>query len=424
MQKLNKHLHDSLRYDGSIIDFRAYDPSLVSHICKVAHDNAKRYYGINTFSGLPSPTKFDQSHPSPNAIRQGQYKTNKIVLDNAIKDIECGQIITTDNYNDLSDILPNDETYCFGLIDVKQYEPTKKCLEYLWDHISYGGTIFISHYNEQHRHSSNISIKQFIDAHQSEIDISRQMMVNGIRESFIAIKCYPSYKMPHNWKTIRAPQEKVTIALVLKTGGEIYDHRYVNALAKSIKANITIDHELVCLTDDATGISNNVDRIIPLTNDYPTWWSKIELFKPNQFTTKHVFYMDLDTLVVGNIDDIMSYDGDFTGLRDFYSMHSLGSGIMAWNPSLTNNIYTEFVKKSRSIIVNYREGDQRWIDEHKPSLEWIQDIYPNKIVSFKKHCMKNNEINVPDSARIICFHGNPRPHTIKHDAITKHWHPN
>jgi len=426
MKKLEIHLADSLKVEGNIIDFRVYDGANFFKILRAAEGSDRKCYGLDTFTGLDMPNAIDNRHPNYNEIKKGQYPAfREATLRNvSTQSNKNFVLLKTNHYNDLESILPHDEQYCFALVDMKQYLPTKKVLNYIWDKITYGGTIYIGNYDEGTQHSEHVAVKEFIKEKWFEVNASRQMIVNGSKEKFIAIKCFPNHNKPENWKNIQPRIDKVTIAMVLKTGGEVYNQNYVNALAKAIKKNVTIDHEVVCLTDNPVGFSSDVDRVIPLTNGWPTWWNKIELFKPGQFTTESVFYLDLDTIIVDNIDKIVSYDGDFSGLRDFYALHSLGSGIMAWKPKKCEQIYMNFIQKSAEVIKAYKEGDQRWIDENKPSIEYIQDIYPNQIISYKRHCVDaSGTIQIPEGAKIVCFHGNPRPHSVKNPDIMKYWQP-
>lgn len=419
LNKLRIHLEDAFKVEGDIIDFRIYDGLVFSEIARLAEKTGKRVIGLETFSGLNVPCEIDLTHPNTNEIKKGQYFTQEIMTRSLVTkntNTKNFDIFKTD-YSKF-DGLP--QLYCFGLVDLKQYTPTKEALEFLWDHINYGGTIFIPHFDSNQNHSGMVAIKNFLLDHTNDINVSRQMVLDGVKEKFIAIKCFNPIFKPNNYKDYHMTK-KITIATVLRTGGDVYDSRYVNALARSIKDNLTIDHELVCLTDNSTGFSSDIDRVVPFKYNFPKWWGKIELFDPSVFNTDQVFYMDLDTVVVGNIDHIASYDGDFCGLRDFYALHSLGSGIMGWNKNKVGHIYDRFLPKSREVINNYQGGDQVWIDENKPSIEYLQDIYHNEIVSFKRHCMVNNHISVPEKARIVCFHGNPRPHTINHDILKKYW---
>lgn len=214
----------------------------------------------------------------------------------------------------------------------------------------------------------------------------------------------------------------LTIACVLKTGGEVYNHRYVNALASAIKRHVTVPHTMVCLTDDPTGFNDAVDEVVKLKHNFAGWWSKIELFRPDLFAGHQVFFLDLDTVIIDNIDQIVQCSHPFSGLRDFYGEVSLGSGLMSWEQGRLNRVYGEFMESPFRAMKTVG-GDQTWIDPRKPSIKYLQDLYPGKIVSFKKHCMKGSTKNVaiPGGASIVCFHGVPKPHSILHPSIADHW---
>jgi hypothetical protein len=53
-------------------------------------------------------------------------------------------------------------------------------------------------------------------------------------------------------------------------------------------------------------------------------------------------------------------------------------------------------------------GDQAWIESVQPTYDQWQEMYPDQIFSYKLHC----EQGTPDNARVICFHGQPRPHEV------------
>jgi hypothetical protein len=211
----------------------------------------------------------------------------------------------------------------------------------------------------------------------------------------------------------------VTIALVLKTGGE-YDYKYVNNIVKGIKKNTTVPHRIVCLTDNSDGFSSDIDATIQFEHNWPKWWGKIELFRPGLFSGQ-VLFMDLDTFIVGNIDSILNYSGEFCAIRDFYNLDHMASGLMSWHGDRVNKIYDEFVKNPTHLMaVNNVSGDGAIIRKYKPSIAYFQDIYPNDVVSYKVHCVNQKEVVLPSTAKIVCFHGNPRPHTINNN-FSKYW---
>lgn len=297
------------------------------------------------------------------------------------------------------------------ILDCEHSFITDNTLDAIFNTLNFSGTLLLLNYNES-------KFSKFIQKYNDQINYGERLIKNGERENHLIIKCYNSKKDPN---IIIKNNRALSIALVLKSGG-IYDYNYVNKIASSIKRNTTIEYEIVCLTDNPYGINPSlVDRIVPLKHNYPKWWSKIELFRADIFGKNKVFFFDLDTVIVNNIDNILQNECDFCGLRDFYQMVTMGSGLMSWFPERAIHIYDNFVNDSHSIMNNYKFGDQEWIQFQKPNVKYFQDIFFNQIVSFKKHCLKQNIITIPEKAKIICFHGNPRPHMITDESILKHW---
>jgi len=63
----------------------------------------------------------------------------------------------------------------------------------------------------------------------------------------------------------------ITIVLVLRTGGGVYDYKYVNNIVAAIKANLKVPHNIVCLTDDRHKLSHDIDEIVRFRHDWPKW---------------------------------------------------------------------------------------------------------------------------------------------------------
>lgn len=213
--------------------------------------------------------------------------------------------------------------------------------------------------------------------------------------------------------------KKLTFFLVLKNGGGTYDYRYVNATADNIRNQCTKDLEITCLTDNFAGITQ-VDKVIKFNNNWNKWWGKIEIFRNDITQNDECVFMDLDTVCYNNIDFLWSIENDnFYGLRDFNSLDVFQTGLMRWKQNDNmHKLYDNFV--SNNLYPKYKLlGDHEYIGKFPIEKHYFQDIFPLKIVSYKKslpHLSKN--LIDPN---IICFHGNPRPHTIKHKFITDKW---
>lgn len=135
------------------------------------------------------------------------------------------------------------------------------------------------------------------------------------------------------------------------------------------------------------------------------WWNKLQLFRPGAFPAgERVVYLDLDTVVVGDLGPLLDYRGPFAALRDFYRKWGLGSGVMAWEAGTCDDIWTEWDRLGRPEL---RGGDQSWIEYMRPDAVRLQNEVPG-IVSYKVHCLNG----VPKHSRLVCFHGSPRPHEV------------
>jgi hypothetical protein len=421
--RLKSLLSSCFSLPGDYIYFRPYTGENLMYLIDAARTQSKKTYCIESFVGLPAPTKKDLSLSSYYLHNKGAYAISKETLEAKI----TSTFPTYKNYILLENTqkIPEETQYCFAFVDQLFYEPTKETLAYLWDKMAYGGVIYIPWFENMH-FATDLAVNEFIKEKGSDLFVSKQMIINVHRDKFLIIKCYNEKNKPVNWtKPISESDKKLVIAMVLKTAdGGVYNADYVNALANGIRKNTTKNVEIVCLTNDPKGFNRNINRIIPLKHNYHSWWSKIELFRPDIFENERVFYLDLDTVIIDNIDEILDFEFDFCALRDFYKLVNIGSGLMTWNSKEVNKIYTQFVKNADFIKENYLEGDQQWIDQNKPKTVYFQDIFPKEIVSFKKDCLKNdNSIVIPNKAKIICFHGIPRPHTITDQIIKNYWQP-
>jgi len=217
----------------------------------------------------------------------------------------------------------------------------------------------------------------------------------------------------------------ITIACVLRSGGD-YNGEYVDRLVDGIRAGLVgIDHRIVCLTDAEDWVSYNAGVIYqPLKHKWPGWWSKIEVFG----IEPPVLYFDLDTVIVGSIaplvDWIVNKCQGLMVLRGFYK-NDRCSGIMGWRDSMGWVVcnflrhcspHAQFFKRPLGFEMQVRgnrfRGDQDWLNHLTQAagtpITYAQDIF-NGIYSYKVHVAASG---VPEDAKIICFHGKPRPHEV------------
>lgn len=209
----------------------------------------------------------------------------------------------------------------------------------------------------------------------------------------------------------------ITIACVLHTSPFYnrndkveYTPEHVRWVKRQVESFCSIPHRFVCFSNvDILGV-----EVIPLEENWPGWWSKLEMFKH----LSQAFYLDLDTALVGNIDELVRLQL----LPGFHALQSLthaieprlNSGIMAWNGDFSR-LYTAFKVNPQANIEKYvthrRWGDQGFIQDHIAGFHAIQHKHRGQIISYKADM--NQQGDPPAATRIVCFHGQPKPEHVK-----------
>ena len=95
----------------------------------------------------------------------------------------------------------------------------------------------------------------------------------------------------------------LTVASVFKSGGD-YFPRYVRVLRDAVRRHLPVEHRFVCLTDVEVACER-----IPLVHGWPSFYSKIEVFRPGLFDGP-VLYLDLDTVICGDLGDLARLAGE------------------------------------------------------------------------------------------------------------------
>ncbi len=424
LDTISSAIEETNGIDGDIIFFRVYKGDIIIRLLKNNITN-KNFFIVHNSSGLEVPTIFDFEKDNKTCLyKKGRFAYSRKDLINRLGSNLKNEKnrYTIADYRNVEDAVKKISKIAPSIcvLDLIQAEPTQIALDFCWEKIPLGGKIIITNYKQNSERLSSKSVDEFIQKNLNDITtkvniIEKCVTISKIKQESIIVEEPELY-------SIQNVENKLVISCVLKTGG-IYDHNYVNALANAIRRNVTIPYEFVCLTDDSSNFNSNVDTVIPFKHDYKKWWGKIELFRPDIFQGKQVFFLDLDTVIIDNIDNIVSKQFEFCGLRDFYKTVTLGSGLMSWQHDKYHHVYERFVKNSTYIMNNTPEGDQRWINENVKSMKYFQDIFGNNVVSYKKDCVKNKAFRIPKNTKIVCFHGLPKPHQIDYPEIRDHWTP-
>lgn len=192
---------------------------------------------------------------------------------------------------------------------------------------------------------------------------------------------------------------------------------YVNRLFAMVARNLDVGTEgkFTVFTDNLDDGYHPSVHVEPLPLGLEGWYNKLFLFSPGLFkSTDRVLYFDLDTVIVGDLDEIARYNGEFAILRDFYRPNGLQSSAMAWRGGFGAEIWQKWNSLGRPEM---SAGDQEWIENNVSKPDLLQDLYPGKFVSYKAHCQPFP----PEGSSVVVFHGEPRPHNCGRPWVESMW---
>lgn len=167
------------------------------------------------------------------------------------------------------------------------------------------------------------------------------------------------------------------------------------------------------------------------------WWYKMFLFSPHMELNGEILYLDLDTIIVGNMNKFFDYTSNFCICQDFnrkwirnYGMSN--SSVFKYNTARDNFIWEKF-NQDRAYYIKKFRGDQDFITHYmnKKSQWWPT----NWAMSFKWEIFKGGLIRsgtgldsagnfpaddnkyhtpeqpwiLPSDCSIVVYHGKPNP---------------
>ena len=218
--------------------------------------------------------------------------------------------------------------------------------------------------------------------------------------------------------------------LTIKWGSEFMSED-VNILKRAAENNCETDFQVVCLTDDASGLHPEIIALpIPVFGLFEMpksvgAWPKICLFHPSlgEFL-EQVLFLDIDTIICGNIDPFFDDPKDSLRLlscgprwKNFKNELSPqpATGVMSYNMRNHANIFEGFAKDPGTAYDDYNL-EQEFVGANAALIDYFPLEY---VQSFKYHLRRQYLVDlffspkVPHEAtRMVAFHGYPRPRQV------------
>lgn len=203
----------------------------------------------------------------------------------------------------------------------------------------------------------------------------------------------------------------IKVACVLRSGG-IYTPDHVGALNYSVQKHGKGVAQLLCYTDMPDEVRNVGVAAIPLDKNDPGWWAVPEVFRLKGPT----IIVGIDTVFVGDIRPLLWFaqsleKHEFYMIRDLYHPHLVQSGMMIHNGDwswLHHEFNYHIHSKQNKGEANYTVQQLR---KRKINIGLLQDKFDG-IYSYKGSV--RGKLDMPSDAKVILFHGTPRPHEVAH----------
>ena len=218
-----------------------------------------------------------------------------------------------------------------------------------------------------------------------------------------------------------AAVEQVTIITV--KWGTKYNADYVNKLYRGFKRNCSREFRFVCFTDDANGLDENIEPR-KLIEDWKGWWGKASIFSRDHQIAGLKFFIDLDMVITGSLDDLLDFKGKFALLRtdelycETLNKQGYNSSILLWRDDYFEPIYT-CLKACYHELAKYIYRFDYWLEMMVQNAEFVQELFPGQVLDYTAECQDDQ---LQDGTRIVAFPRDPKPHEVTHKAwMQLHW---
>lgn len=230
------------------------------------------------------------------------------------------------------------------------------------------------------------------------------------------------------------PEITITIGW---SGDSLYSLDDVNKLVRGIRRNTTIPHDFVLYAGPEAQKPGKLDGLEPgltvIPSEYPSWWVGHQGSDPDNrpwIKTDSIFGLGLDCVVVGSLDDILTFPSDCAAMKD-YPGHCCPAGkendcsldVALYRNNADRPMWDEYVRVGKPMWKMEQSSGkifgmcaQGWINDTRAVKV---DLFPQNWVTSYKLYVKHR--GLPEDCRIVSFHGQPKPKDVNELWLKEHW---
>jgi len=215
------------------------------------------------------------------------------------------------------------------------------------------------------------------------------------------------------------------IIACVRTGTK-YPFEYVVKLRNMVERHAgDLAYRFVCLTDQLERCFG-IEFIDISSEGLPGWWGKMTLLKWHWRRMQRVVYLDLDTVIVGDLAPLCRVQlQSGLGICDNFARLAgavnwpckYNSSVMVIDAIFGEGLWREFNESRQMMESIGRYGDQMAIERLYPNADLLQSLLPpGYFLNYR-----NLSESIPPEAAIINFGGRSRPHNCNLAWVQKAW---
>jgi len=163
----------------------------------------------------------------------------------------------------------------------------------------------------------------------------------------------------------------------------------VTRLRNSVDKHIDQPYEFYCLTNKMG--ANIPAKKIRLKHDWPGWWGKMELHRPD-LPLGRTLYLDLDSHVIRSLKPILDFEGNLVMFPSRMSkktinrpgvVHRYQAATMLFDPGSTAGFYKMFLEKPDFYMSRFR-SEQDLMGVYLPKQPTFPDEWMEKLSKCRK----------------------------------------
>ena len=223
------------------------------------------------------------------------------------------------------------------------------------------------------------------------------------------------------------------VTVVLWLWGNAYTCEHANTMARMVERHLHVPHRIVCATDRTSGIDVETIPIWPdIARPIPpkrlSCYRRLKAFASDahEWLGERILSLDLDGVITGDLTPIVDTPEDFKIWRDPLRQKKgarrvpYNGGMWICSAGARRELWEEFDPQSSpqaSARTGWLGSDQGWISTRlgpdEPTWGRADGVY-----SYKYHVRPKA---LPHDARVVWFHGDPKPWKVDHPWIKEHY---